>query len=300
MSSLDALLRDLGSGPGRTSQPAGEDHTWNIMVQVLLPLVFVLTFVVITGLMAYKAAWDAMREVMAKDGGYAEIEAKERLVEAQLEKLLRALEEVKAERRTELRVAQFPAAGRVTRRGVQLADADFRVLCHRTTDIFDAGAPSARFTFADEIYRQVLIGAEVHDPSPLRVQRWSERTSEAQEAVDTAQTMSAQKGVIVAANRRLLHNAILDFLDGLEEQVVELQVELMEHVFEELLASASFEALDPTSTRILAQILDHSTPETERRRAADQLYRDLLGRWRSRFEKAGYPFLDRTWRAVLG
>lgn len=300
MSSLDPLLRELEGAASGLARPAGDDHTWNVMVQVLLPLVFVLTFVVVTGLMVYKAAYKVMRDVIRRDSKYAEIAAQERLVDVQLQKLLLALEAVKTERRGELNVSMFPRAARITRRGVKLGDADFQLLCRRSAELFDEDARSARLRFADEIYRQVLVRAKVDDPSALTVQRWSARTTDAQDMVDSSQIMSAEGGVVVSINRRFIHNAILDFLDGLEEQVVNLEVELLQQVFDDLLATGSGETLDPASRRILAEILDPSTPETERRRAAEQLYRGLLERWRERFDEAGYPFLDRTWGAVQG
>jgi hypothetical protein len=270
------------------------------MVQVLLPLVFVLTFVVVTGLMVYKAAYKGMLRFIGSDSDIEGIQGQERLVDVQLQKLLLALEAVKTERRGALNVSMFPRAARITRRGVKLGDADFQLLCRRSAELFDADARAARLRFADEMYRQVLALAGVADTSSLDVQRWSVRTTVAQATVDAAQTMSAEEPVIVSANRRFIHNAILDFVDGLEEQVVELQVDLLQQVFDELLAAGSFEALDPASTRLLGEILDPSTSETERLRAAEQLYRGLLERWRERFDEAGYPFLDRTWGAVQG
>lgn len=299
MTPLDHLLRDLDGVSGGPPPPRLE-HTWNVMVQVLLPLVFVLTFVVISGLMVYKVAYEGLREFIDKDERLAEFESQERLVEAQLERLLRALEVEKAERREELHVSLFPTASRIERSGVKLSDAEFRFLCARSVELFDGGTRSARSRFADEIYSRVLARAKVEDFAALRVRRWAERASGEMDVLETGQTLTGEKEKVVPSNRRRIHNAILDFLDALEEQVVQLQVELLQRVFDDLLATGSFEALDARGARRLEEILDPSTPEHERRRAAEQLYRGLVKGWRERFEEAGYPFLDRTWRAVLG
>lgn len=298
MSRAEDLLRGLDGGWSSTrSAGSPDEHTWNILVQVLLPLVFVLTFVIITGIIAYKTAYEGLREFLDKDAVYAEVQAQERLVELQLEKLLRALEEVKRARREELRLPLFPTPGHIRRAEVEIADEDFRRLCDRSLELLDEGAQARRLGFAREIYRDVLETAGVKDPTGYRVRRWSEVGDE---MLERSAILKAQKGVVVYPNRRKIHNLILDFVNGLEEQVVTLQVGLVQQLFEQLLEQGVSEELDPGAAQALRALLDPATTELEQKRAADQLYRSFLRRWRRRLNEGGYPFLEESWRFLRG
>jgi len=292
------LRQQLAQLEPHRSQPE-EEQTWNILVQVLLPLVFVLTFVLITGITAYKTAYESLQKFLDKDEDYAALQVQEKIVQLQLERLLRALEQVKAQTREDLKIVLFPTPERVGRYGFELHDNDFLHLCRATQALLNDVTAPAFFDYAGQIYRRVLEVAAVHDPRSSGVKRWNEAELKDSEMLGRAEVVLASENTILPANRRRIHNLILDFLSGLQEQTVGLQVGLARHLFDDLLTEDVAE-LDPTSAEILKYIIDPATPEEKRRAAAETLYRHLLESWRGRLANAGCSFLDGTWQSLEG
>lgn len=297
MKSLDDLLRSLDGETGDLRDTRLED-AWNILVQVLLPMVLVLTFVIITGVLAYKSAYDSLQKFLQKEGDFAEIELKEQIVEVQLQRLLRALEAVKAKQREEIGMTLFPGPQHVRRNDIRIIDRDFKRLCNRAGEVLGDGASSAFTDYANELYRRVLQEAGIHDTSRSDVRRWTENKDIEISLLEESEALRAKPNVITAANRRKIHNLILDFLSGLEDEIVELQVGLVSQIFSDLLASGETGELDGDSSRMLREIVDPATPEKVRRARAEELYRTVLRRWHERLDREGYPLLEKSWRQL--
>jgi hypothetical protein len=299
MSSLEEILEGLDA---RSGADPNAEQTWNILVQVLLPLVFVLTFVIITGITAYKSAYEGLKELLDKDNSFAEVQLQEKVVELQYQRLLLALEKVKARRRTELGLDLFPAPDRVGRHDGGINDSRFAALCRDSEAVLDDPGSSAYQNHADGLYRAVLEEAQIADPSAGHVRRSRVEQSAGGEILDWSQSRSASDGIIVPANRRLLHHHVLDFLEGLEAEIVTLQVGVVRLLFEEKLAAGAAEAEneDPAVRAALRRILDPAMSEEEQRAGAEELYRNLVRRWRSRLGEEGYLLLSESWRTLNG
>jgi hypothetical protein len=297
MKSLDDLLRSLDGDTEGLRDTRLED-AWNILVQVLLPMVLVLTFVIITGVLAYKSALESLNYILQKEGDFAEIELKEQIVEVQLQRLLRALEAVQAKQREEIGLTLFPGPRHVRREDVRIVDGDFQRLCNQAVQILGAGASPAVTDYANELYRQVLQEAGIQDPARVDVRRRNESEGGKIGLLEESETLRATPNVITSTNRRKIHNLILDFLSGLEEEIVELQVGLVNQIFSELLASGDTGELDEDSSRMLREIVDPATSEKVRRTRAEELYRTVLRRWHERLDREGYPFLEKSWRQL--
>ena len=286
-----ALLGGKGAGPGA----AKDDQAWNILVQILLPLVFILTFVVLTSIQAYRERAKAMEDLLREEGTLTSLKLREAVLDLQLQKLLKALEEEKEGVRTALRIPLFPSPERVQRKGLTPDDIAFGKLCTDSLKIFEA-----RRAFLDGLYQRVLERAGVADLHPVPVRRWPD--AEASETDLVVEGGDAADHRIAASSRRWVHHHILDFLDGLEGELVKLQVGVVGATFEALLEGGGEldRDLGEDSSELLARLANPLLPEAERERQATALYRLLVGRWRATFEGAGYEFLPATWKSIEG
>jgi len=287
----DDLLDRLLSGESPEARDTRLEDAWNVLVQVLLPLVLVLTFVIITGIQAYKRAAETFQKILEEDGKIAELKTRDLEADVQLQKLLRALEEAKAEQRGAFGLNLFPEPGRVRRSGTRVADEDFRRLCGRARDVLGDGSPRALSAEAGRLYAEILRKAGVIDPAGIEVQRWAADSG----GLGDVGRFSSSPGTITAANRRQIHNLILDSLTGLEQEVVDLQVGLVSRIFSELLTSGSVGDLDQDSARMLDEIIDPAIPEKVRRARAAELYRRVLRHWHDQLEEDRYPLLEKSW-----
>ena len=122
----------------------------------------------------------------------------------------------------------------------------------------DGASPAVPYS-ANGLYRRVLQEAGVQDPSPSDVRRWPETKNGEANLLEESETLRATPNVITAANRRKVHNLIMEFLSGLEEEIVELQVGLVNQIFSDLLTSGDTGELDEDSSRMLREIVDPVT-----------------------------------------
>lgn len=285
---LGGLLAQLDRRNGR---PDGDDeHTWNLLVQVLLPLVFVLTFVILTSVQAYRDAHDALTGFLGGDGELVELELQQAVIELQRQKLLNALAEVKSAEEKRLRLPAFPTSERVKRQEGALDDPDFAELCQRASQGL-ADRPS----YATSLYLQVLEEAGIEDRSSLTVRRWEER---AVSWAHQADELTSDGSRITAGNRRLIHNLVLDFVGGIEQRVVALQVGVVRGLFEDVLAVPDLDELVPGSAALLRELADPATAPRRREELAAELYRRLLRGWRKDLSDGGYELLPESWRTL--
>jgi hypothetical protein len=282
----------LGTVLGGLEEPevSRDDHAWNVLVQVLLPLVFVLTFVIVSSVQAYRESDEAVQILIGRDEYLASIAEKEALIELQRQKLLKAFGEVKTIEEERLGLLVLPTSDRVRRRGTALQDPDFRRLCQVTQEVLGESE-----TYALELYRQVLAKAEVLEHVYLPVRRWEELPSS---RVYDAEELASDGLVITARNRRHVHNLILDFIAGVEERVVRLQAGVVRDLFEDVLASPDLPEMVPDSAELLRQLADPAISSDRREELASELYRRLLRGWRRKLAGSGYELLPESWRRL--
>lgn len=294
MRTVEDALEDLAGEKPEARDTRIED-TWNVLVQVLLPLVLVLTFVIVTSILAYERSYRVLKGILGQNQKIPEVEARELKADLQLEKLLRALEKVKAEQRQVIGLTLFPTEERVRRDGTSIVDEDFRLLCSRARDRLGDGSDPALSAYANLLYAKVLVEAGVADPFGTEVRRWPEIVGNESD-IEEMETVASSPGVITAANRRRIHTEILKFLSDLELEVADLQVALVDQIFKEILEKpGSTGDLDEEASRLLTRILDPAVPEEMRRRLAQELYRKILRHWHDQWDQDRYVFLDKSW-----
>ena len=286
----DRQLRAVVEGEGAEGPPVGDDQAWNILVQILLPMVFILTFIVLTSIQAYKERAEAYGEIVDGDDPIAAVRLREAVLELQLQRLLKAFGEVKARERAELKLAFFPSPDRIRRIGLIPADEAFRTLCEDSMKIF-----ADRAGFAEGLYLGLLQGAGLVDTYAGPVRRWARANpSGAEKMVEGGKAL---EHLVAPSNRQQVHHLILDFLGGLEAEVVDLQVALVGATFDELLNEGGGD-LDPESAELLSRLARQDLSGTQRETLALALYLRLVGRWRNTFAAAGYEFLPASWREI--
>lgn len=265
---------------------------WNVFVQILLPLILILTFVAVLDILKYKDVAEAEKVRADK---YRGLYMKEKdpkkevhklnatIIQLQYLKLLNALKDVKDEKRGELKLIQLPDASRINLKGTKVIDIDFRELCKETKNIYDNNGEQR---FKNGIYKKVIQKADVKD-----TEKWGTRVRQ-RNSIPEDETYVATLSVITPGNRAKMHNEIIEFVETLKKETRLLQTQLLHHLFEELIKNP--EELDETSRRLGERIIS-ARDEEEGRRLANDFYQKMIRRWRKQLKKEGYIFLEDTW-----
>lgn len=273
-----------------------EDATvpW-VLNQVLLPLILVLTFVALLKVVDYKQAWTDIVETTRS--ARPELEREVLTMNLQLVKLLSALQQVEYEQTSRLKLAMFESnAGRIQRRGAELHDADFQFLCARASQLFKSGGYSEA---SATIYSRCLEIAGVQDGASGRdvIRRAPVEPIDLSGAAladldnrDYADVLQADAARISARNRRILHNAILDFLDGLGERVKAVQEDLIALIARDMTRDPASFRLPAKADALLKQMALEDDAESVRRLEAD-FYASVIDAWRGEFLAGGYDLL---------
>jgi len=298
VNSLEALLRSLSEskpGPRKLEQA---EQAWNILVQVLLPLVIILTFVIITTVAAYKSAYDTMEDVLDKTGPLPTLQLYDKIVELQLQRLLRELERVKDEERKALGIVVFPTPERVQRVGSRVEDRDFKQLCRLTGQHLSSPLSLEYFRYASNLYSRVLKGAHVRDPSGFAVRRRDEHAVSIDRMLAVEERRRAADGWITSKHRRIIQGQILDFLEGLAREVVTIQTGLVRLIFEEISDSNNPTLFSDEPISPPPGIADLTMSHEERTRLATQFYGEVVDHLRRRLDGDGYRLLPATWQQL--
>lgn len=276
-----------------------EENIWNLLVQILLPLVLILTFIVVSEVIGFKEAYIHMQEIMGADLREEEnppdlIARQQAIIDAQLQRLLLALEQVKIDEEKRLNITMFPQAEFVQRKGIYINDDNFKKLCRESKGIYQSGYSRQRY--ADNIYSQVLEKSEIKDRNiDLRVRRWEKKkdVEDISEVEKFRRLMGAKKSMIYQENRKIIHNYILDFIDATEKSIADLQEDLIKFLFRDLIINP--EDLDKESSLLVDRIIDTNISDEDREMSANQLYRRIIKKWRSKHDSDGYTFLKASW-----
>jgi hypothetical protein len=295
-------LRRVGCFPNRKPSAKLEDSAvpWTFN-QILLPLILILTFVILTHLVEYKREYDEMVEAIRDKDPI--LEPKIAVLNLQLQKLLRALEEVKGEIREETRAAVFVQPGRIVRRGSRIEDEEFQKFCRETLNL--ASGQGYR-SMAGRIYKSVLERTGILDPSSagytvqrsklVKIEDLTEEKVRSMPDSEWARVYAAKEGRISPRNRQILQNAILDFCDGLLRQAISVESQLIDRLREEALANPQSLILSATARKIVNDLFDPARSAEDRKRLARDFYWNLVEEWKKRFDEDGYPML--VWRIL--
>ncbi len=272
---------------------------WNIFVQILLPLVIILSFVAVITILKYKdvagiekagrekalAAYNKIVNSTDPESDLAIERENHNFTKIQLQRmrLLKALDEVEMEKRRELKLGLFPGAGRINLQGINVIDPDFKELCTKAKNIYDNDGEQ---TFKDDIYSKVIQKADIRDTQQRgrRVRWWRD--------IPKDDPIIAKLSVITPGNRANIHNEIIEFATNLKKEIKILQIQLLQRLFRELIKHP--ETLDEKTERRLKKIIS-TKDENERRRRANEFYQRIIRKWRNKLDKEGYMFLEDSW-----
>lgn len=210
---------------------------WNVFVQILLPLVLLLTFVAVQVINIYKeAAENERKHVEALEQYLVSLEqensaAQERLhkqeayINLQYQILLNALQKTEQEKLRELKLSMFSeGTDRIHVDGTHVKDNDFKMLCDTAKNIFDQNDEQG---FRDNIYREVLEKVSqppylIRDPEPggLQVRR--------HDTIPEESVYKARFEIITDANRARIHNEIIEFVNQVKKDVMTVQDEVLQ------------------------------------------------------------------------
>lgn len=297
----DPLMSFFEGEQNKGESIKGEESTWNLLVQILLPLVLILTFVVVTEILGYKKAFIEMsgmvESVINIDENPPDFVARQKaIIDAQLQRLLLTVQQVKSEEEKRLNLTMFPKAEYVQRDGSTINDNNLKNLCEESKKNLQSDFSKQRY--ANNIYKKVLQKAGIGEPSVnISVKRWeTEVIEDMSEAEKFKQLTEVKRTVICPQNRKIIHNHILDFCEGVKNEIKNLQESIIKYLFKELIDNP--ENLDEESSNIVIKLIDPNISDVERRRLANDLYSNITEKWHKKLDKEGYTFLDVSWEKL--
>ena len=295
---LSLLQKALGSGENQ-----GSSGVWNIFVQILLPLVLILTFVAVMDIMKYRDVAEKEKENARKfrekyyekvDQNTLEKQKNYALIDLQFQKLLVALEEVKKEKMVDTKLDIFPDANRIKLQTVNLADRDFKHLCVKTSQFFKS--PLTEQAEKDDIYNSVLNKTGDVQDSEMKVRKRAglplvgkhyHTTQDEPYVIDGSE--------ITPDNRMKIHDRITEFVSTLKVKTIQLQIDLLYRVFEYLLENP--EELDDNLKK-LADTMNTEKNKKMKQELAKRFHMKLIEKLEARIDAAGFLFHKDTWNKL--
>ncbi|MBI5222796.1 hypothetical protein HY990_00075 [Candidatus Micrarchaeota archaeon] len=282
---------------------AGKNESiWNLFVQILLPLILILSFLSVLDILRYKT----VSEIANKENKeYRKIiEGREKndqnqqilgtntqIIETQKYKLLKALEEVKYEERKRFKLVKFMNGEDVDLKDAGIADEDFKFLCNNIRENVSHSNTKQRQNYMNALYQKIFKRADVrdNDPSKSQVRKWHENI----ESTFT-EVLLAKPGIISNENRASIQNKIIEFVNDLEQEVIELQSEVLVRILNTLMEKP--EGLDESSRKLVMEILSPDIDLKTRENKANEFYREEMSKVKKRTRE--YHFLDETWNQI--
>ena len=295
-SNLSFLLKAWGIGKSTEA-----NDIWNLFVQVLLPLVLVLTFVAALDIMRYR---DVAKFEKDKARRLTEIlkdrEKKDKvirnynhtLIALQLQKLLKTLEEIKKEETENIKLNLFPGAGRINLQAVKVEDTDFKYLCEEASKRFMD--PQAEQSLKDRLYSSVIEKTDGVDDIEIDKKKKKGSSIVRQHHDDLADaTILVNATQITPVHRAQIHKNIIEFVDSLKKKIIQLQSGLLFRIFDYLMGHP--EQLDQHLQKLAQAIIQERDPR-QRKMNANEFYRLLIKNRRRKLEEDDCHFLEETWK----
>jgi hypothetical protein len=295
---LSLLTKTLG-----TTEKDGESGVWNIFVQILLPLVLILTFVAVMDIMKYRDVAEKEKENARKfrekyfekvDQNTLEKQKNYALINLQFQKLLVALEEVKKEKVGKLKLNIFPDAARIKLQAANVLDEDFKSLCRKINDIFKTSLTEQREK--DAVYISIINKLEDVFDSEME-----ERKRAGLPLVGNHYNTTQDEPYIIdgseitSANRKSIHEKIIEFVNTLKTKTILLQTGLLHRIFLYLLENP--ENLNEDLRR-LADVMNLEQDREEKQRLAKEFYMRLIENLEKKIDQMGFAFHSDTWNKL--
>jgi hypothetical protein len=288
-----------------TGENEGSSGVWNIFVQILLPLVLILTFVAVMDIMKYRDVAEKEKENARKfrkkyyekvDRNILEKHKNYALINLQLQKLLLALEDVKKEEVEKLKINIFPNADRIKLKAVNILDEDFKNLCTNTNELFKNSLTEQREK--DNIYNSVINRVEDVFDRQMKEKKWAGLPI-VEEKYNIPQDEPYMIGVdssgITPANRIRIFNKIIEFTSYLKYRTIQLQTGLLHRIFNYLLENP--EELD-THLKAIANEMNREKDKAKKQILARKFYMQLIEKWERKIERMGVKFHQDTWNKL--
>lgn len=297
---LSFLLNAWGKGKSTEAS-----DIWNLFVQVLLPLVLVLTFVAVMDVMRYrdvaKFEKDKARRLFEK---LIYLEKKDKviqnynhaLIEVQLQKLLVALEKIKKEETEKIKLSLIINSDRIKLQTdkVKVKDDDFKKLCEVALNKFKD--EQSEQTYKDTLYSLVIKKTkDVEDKEIKKKEIKGLPVVRRHYDIATDDLILEDNIEITPANRAKIHKEIIEFVNDLKAEVKRLQLGLLFRIFDFLMVHP--EELDKNLKQLAQAIIQESDPG-QRKMKANEFYRQLIKKWRRKLEEDDYHFLEETWEKL--
>jgi len=239
----------------------------DVLLQVILPIVLILAFIVFTRI---KVLEHFVAEVKEQEGWK---QYRVAYLEIQKQVLFKVLEEVKAEKRREFGIDTFLHKAIEIQEG-QLVDEAFMKMCRTTYEKLERYRSQEQNT----IYQNVI---------DLTSQELKKITQEKQ---------FLKFDEFESANENLVKKEIEDFLEGMTKDTINLQHTAIREI-EDYFVNNPHKLKD----RKLDQLLDEyiSSSEEAKPDIASQLYERLYEKLQFDLEQKDCPFLSETWQDML-
>jgi hypothetical protein len=295
-----------------SSSSESNEQMWNLLVQILVPIVILLSFVAVSEITRYQVHTGiveqdnrdlrgAIGNLMKTDSGVLVQRYQIQLIEAQKQRLLHALDQELAGQRQKLKLAELPVSGLVNMSGPQIDDPRFMELCKLFRETV-LGEDDARVSSRDrraspafilEVYKGVLHRADLTDPldgdmrfataASMKVPVWPEVPPDAQ----------PNDSRITAGNRQYILDEIAKSITGIVAEATKLQQGVLQKIYLALIDNPG--QLSPEGRR-LAQLLMKPEQSGESLQSLTQRFYDAVNRQvRDDLNNRNYVFLNSTW-----
>lgn len=277
-------FKEMTGKTGSLETPDQEEasHPANVLLQIVLPIVLILAFLVFVRVQILEEQasnfFILLDKVKEEPRGELLEEYRESLVELQRQRLLVALEKVKAERR---RYFGIDAVSSIRIEAGQLLDGSFKIACEKTFS--HLGNVRSRDAEANFIYQSVLDSAEIRDRGTGKSQgEWD---------------ILADPSIITNQNRDHVRRLIEGFIARLIGEATNLQYESIHEICEfYLVHDEEMEQLDPKLAKFREEYI-HAPPE-KKKLYAHKLHNRLVEKLTHGLEEQGFHFFEETWQRI--
>lgn len=262
---------------------AGTEETAEVLLQVILPIVLILTYCILQSARGYVKQVAELQKTV-----------RQAVLEIQKQRLVAALEKVEAQRRGELGLAFFG------RKEIRLAESGqlesdhpaFQAACRQTAGIFRSA--ESRAGEEAQLYRRVLREAKLTDPRPFGAMVSAADTPPAEEA------RRAQRGEITAANRAFLRGEIDKFLAAVQRATIDLELRVLDRALKHRRDEPLEELYqwNPEVAELKKNIIEANRQGRDPAPYVESLLRALYRQLRKDFERLDYSFLPEVWEDV--
>lgn len=289
-------------GPGQTGSEDADSVPWTFN-QILLPIILVLTFVILTQIVGYKRLYYQLQGVVLEEASKSRHTIL--ILNYQLQKLLRALEEAKAVTRMEYHTVWFPDASKIECTGNMVNDSRFRSYCQKIYDLTDDEKFKGEVF---QLYRQVLQRSGIKDQEPDRLFDMGDFHVDVREHKigdlrdmsenEFAKTMTMDVDIIHPRNRLMIRAHIVDFFHGLVRSAETVQYELLRRLFDQVLNDPGSIPFSDHCRALVERMISSGTSVDEGDRLANQIMQETVQEWKAIFSTRHYPIVESVWDAL--